>query len=372
MELVNKTPVPAVVRVTPIDEATARAGLLVAKATFRWGPMPPADVRGAGTAAVELDDQDPLPIFDRDEETELGPLPADVEPREDGSFEVLVVGEAHAANDRPVRSRQVGVQVGEVRNTLTVHGDRFWQPSGGISPAEPFLRMPLTYERAFGGTAVVQIDDASYLDISHPLNPLGRGFDAAAQAQLLGKSLECPAGYPRLVDDRRPLSNLEDPRSPITGPHDDPEPYCWTAIPRSIGFSQIRRIRQVRAGVEPDPDSMADETIKDLYRRAHPDWRMKLPQMPVEVALLGLTPDEMVRFLLPALQIVADYVVGERTGVLESSPSTLVLLPSERRFTLVYRAPFHFEPVEGQEACLRLRLVHSPGLLAAAGAKPPI
>ena len=66
--------------------------------------------------------------------------------------DIVVTGHAHAPAGKPVRELTAALLVGPVRKTLVVGGDRTWEgrrPS--LSAPEPFVRMPLTYERAFGG-----------------------------------------------------------------------------------------------------------------------------------------------------------------------------------------------------------------------------
>jgi len=98
------------------------------------------------------------------------------------------------------------------------------------------------------------------------------------------------------------------------------------------------------------------EAIEQAYHRAHPQWRMPLPLASAPVTMVGLGPWEQVTFALPSLRIEIDAMLGAETAVLTLMPQTLLLLPEERRFTIVYRdvtmVPFR----EGEERGLRLRL----------------
>lgn len=64
--------------------------------------------------------------------------------------DVIVVGDAHAPGGRPVAELDVGLRVGPIQKILRVVGDRVWGAFGASTP-EPFVRMPLLYECAFGG-----------------------------------------------------------------------------------------------------------------------------------------------------------------------------------------------------------------------------
>ena len=69
-----------------------------------------------------------------------------------------------------------------------------WHASAPIA----FEEMPLRWERAFGGSAAIRIDEASTMPLSEPMIPLGRGFDFSEIAASLGRALACPPGYPIL------------------------------------------------------------------------------------------------------------------------------------------------------------------------------
>ena len=70
---------------------------------------------------------------------------------------------------------EVSIQVGALRKALLVRGDRAWSPSLlGPRPGtpSPFVKMPITYERAFGGCALGP-DAANQREFR---NPAGTGF----------------------------------------------------------------------------------------------------------------------------------------------------------------------------------------------------
>src|SRR5690606_16313300 len=64
--------------------------------------------------------------------------------------DVIVVGQAHAPGGQPVTQLDVGLRVGPIQKVLRVFGDRFWNAFGPSAP-QPFVSMPLVYERAYGG-----------------------------------------------------------------------------------------------------------------------------------------------------------------------------------------------------------------------------
>jgi len=113
--------------------------------------------------------------------------------------EVLIWGRCFAPEGKPRPASQVNFQLGPIKKTLYVFGNRQWKRSGVgavISDPEPFTEMPIMYERAFGGGGFDR-------------NPAGRGINPVIM----------PSG-----EEMRPLPNIEDPRHLIGSPKDRPEP----------------------------------------------------------------------------------------------------------------------------------------------------
>jgi hypothetical protein len=100
--------------------------------------------------------------------------------------DVIVLGSARTPGGKPVTGMSVSVRVGAVTAKLEVIGDRVWKKGlMGVAPGKPerFTEMPLTWERAYGGTCPAKGGEG--LDSWRP-NPVGRGFwltdkDAADQ-----------------------------------------------------------------------------------------------------------------------------------------------------------------------------------------------
>lgn len=76
--------------------------------------------------------------------------------------EALVVGHAYAPGGKPAPVVAAKLGVGAVEKEVWVVGDRVWKGGAPGEPA-PFERMPLSYDRAFGGEG-------------HAPNPGGKGF----------------------------------------------------------------------------------------------------------------------------------------------------------------------------------------------------
>src|SRR5690349_4219406 len=76
---------------------------------------------------------------------------APIKPRCD----VLLNGSAYAPKGEPVRRLTVGLQVGSMQKSFAVVGNRVWRSFLGFVSStrpEPFVKMPISYDNAFGGT----------------------------------------------------------------------------------------------------------------------------------------------------------------------------------------------------------------------------
>jgi len=233
-----------------------------------------------------------------------------------------------------------------------------------MTPPQPFAQMSLGFERAFGGRAVARIDQHSEMPLYHVLNPHGRGFDAALMAVQLGQLLRAPEGFPVLVDYVRALPNVESPVSCVARPEDAPEPVSWATLPVDVPLHAARKAQQIPpetsmgelmggGQVQDDPFAGVDE----LLYRAHPDWVMSVPARAPHIRMENLIDEKAdVRLDVPDQRLVADYVIGGRNGSRPLTPQRLVLLPDERRFCLLYRMPFTYPHVPGEERAIRIRL----------------
>ena len=114
--------------------------------------------------------------------------------------DVLLTGHAHAPAGAP--ATQVTFRFGHRKNgferRVVVRGERRWMKAGvKLAPTDPrpFKKVPLVYERAFGGPGFDR-------------NPVGIGAGSDA------------------------LPQLEDPARPIESPGDTAEPVCFAGVPQ--------------------------------------------------------------------------------------------------------------------------------------------
>jgi len=346
MQLKNTTHLPARIFMTETPDPRVWRGCITAKATYRFDP--------SGEVFPQVDNA--LPILEADQDTRLGILSRDDMPPRQGMFQVILLGAAQPSRGRAVEQMRVTLQVGSTRQTLLVTGDRHWQGrsgQGGASRPVPFIRMPLTWARAFGGTRDVLVDRETIVEVTHHLNPAGRGFDPGPQANRLSQFLQAPAGYPD-YDEHRLLPNLEDPAHPILSPLQNPDPACWATVPLASPLHMSRAVRSCGRGAFPD----LSRTLPEAFYRAHPDWIISTPQRGALVRMRGLTPRGQVQFRLPGLCVQALYGSKSHRRSCELAPRVLVLLPDEGRFYLVFSHRFK---VQGPHALRSVRLRSGQG-----------
>ena len=138
--------------------------------------------------------------------------------------DVLVQGHALAARGRALEKMVVRLELpGQRKKDVLITGDRHWErgfTGMKATPPRPFTRMPLVYERAFGGA------DHSHPEPKHHgtdlRNPVGLGFRKNPRAgDALGTA----------------LPNLEDPYNLLA---------TWNGTPPPVGLGSLSRGWQPR------------------------------------------------------------------------------------------------------------------------------
>jgi len=212
--------------------------------------------------------------------------------------DIYLRGHAWAPGGRAATRSALAIRVGECSVHAQVFGDRVWvRTLGEVRPSPParFTRMPILWERSFGGRPP-RLRERSVAIAER--NPVGRGlFDRGSEAA------------------DQPLPNFEDPRDPITQLADRPLP---------VGFGPIARHWQPRRSLAGTYDqTWLDERAPlwpaDLDPRffcaAAPGLSTTTPLEGGElVELLGLHPDGVVRFELPRLALQAKFAYHRSAG----------------------------------------------------------
>ncbi|WP_438036476.1 DUF2169 family type VI secretion system accessory protein [Sorangium sp. So ce204] len=307
----NATPV-AALAVPLHDERGVDVVILLAKATFaRRGPT-----------LVLLEEQAPLRLNDvptdeaavRDGRESSIRYPSDVCCEKPGA-DVVIVGSA--VSSKAVSSLDVAVRAPGRSMSLTVHGERVFYKSGlgiKISPAAPFERAAITYERAYGGTS----KDGTVVEWH---NPVGRGAHRST-SELDGSPAPC----------------IEDPAHPVTGTDATPPAgfgaiAMWWLPRRALSGTMDAAWQRERMPLPPlDFD-------RRFYHVAHPGLQLDRPLAAGDViATHGLCPEGLFDVTIPELAIVAH--LRRATGRAVSLPlalDTAVLEPDTARVELTFR-----------------------------------
>ncbi len=253
--------------------------------------------------------------------------------------DVLVVGQAHAPKGKPTDAMNVSLRVGPVAKSLRVIGDRTWQ-SGSPSAPRPFLTMPITYERAYGGTDRKSKTPETDWEWR---NPVGTGF-AVAKANLDGVA----------------LPNVEDPKDPIRS---------WNDRPAVAGFGAISSHWQPRialAGTYDDKwmkerQPLVPDDFQDRYFQCAPADQ-QTPEFlkgGEPVLLEGLTTGGKLAFILPRVlpRLETRFYTGERQAHELPKLHTVIIEPDVPRVSLVWHSalPCHFKVQKLERTIVRLK-----------------
>lgn len=233
--------------------------------------------------------------------------------------DVVLVGQAWSPNGRRVSSLDVTLQVAHRTKAVRVFGDRSWR-SGGISSPAPFDRVPLVYERAFGGVHVTEGGEV----LAEERNPVGVGFAGKRKAKEL---------------QGQPLPNLEDPRQLLRGLGDSPAPAGFGFVApswlprRAYAGTYDETWQKTRASYLP-----ADFDPR-YFCAAHPDLvfdRHLEGGEPVE--LTNGSAAGPLRFALPRCRMEVTVKVAGTPVTPPVCLETVLLEPDESRLCLTWRA----------------------------------
>lgn len=253
--------------------------------------------------------------------------------------DILVAGHACAPAGQQVREMDVAFRVGSVQKVLRVFGDRRWAAFGATEP-ELFERMPIVYERAFGGVDLKGPNPER--DFYWP-NPIGTGFSVDK-----GRALA------------QPLPNIEYP---------DRLMASWDDRPQPAGLGPIACHWQPRvafAGTYDDHwmktrQPLLAEDLDDRYFQAAPPDQ----QAPAflrggePVACQGLGPHGPLRFDLPKVSLGFEtrFRDGSREIHQNRTLHSVIIEPDVPRVSLVWHSalPCHSRVHKLRETAITLK-----------------
>jgi len=247
--------------------------------------------------------------------------------RTKATTDVILLGHAYAPGERPVTELDIGFRVGPVVKRLHVTGDRFWEGKS-VSPPQPFLKMPLIYERAYGGF------DPESRDTPTPQwdvrNPVGTGFALSESAidGLRVPNIEYPNRLIRNWDDRPPPAAMG--------------PLCTHWEPRvRLAGTYDEKWQQERFPLLP-------EDFDDRHYQCAPADQQS-PRFLAggePAALINLDPTGDLRFELPRVFLCFEtfFYTGERQEHERPKLHTVILEPGFPRMSLVWHSALPCHP----------------------------
>ena len=326
MDFVNETGFAASIARVQLLYKDLLMATVVVKCTFDVGPN--GEVRRA---------EEQIAVSEADVQDELGTIDGDIVPIK-SCCDVAVFGKAHAPDGAPSTMVQVDLRVGQLQRKLVVYGDRRWERDGaGFRPSAPtpFSSMPLTYDRAFGGSAIWYGSMAgSFAD-----NAKGRGYLKRAEDV-----------------EGTPLPNIEEADQLIRSWEDAPLPAAFAPLPRD---SALRGTR----GVVVDIGAQTTRLEPAFFTCAHP--RMQMASYPAGsvVELQGMRPEGRWSFRLPEVALSVAVELGGARYELPVVMDTLVMLPEQRRFYVVGRRALVYQFVARRERRIQVVAHASDGLV---------
>jgi hypothetical protein len=241
-------------------------------------------------------------------------------------IDFVVSGSAHSPNNEPATKLRARLSVGNsIEKAVEVVGDRHWVRShtGTVyaSEPEPFINMPLVFDRAYGGSYV---SEDGTRQSWYPENPVGVGCYGSLDAgDFIGT----------------PLPNIFPIGSRINN---------WGDRSSSCGFSFLSPATAPRVGFAGTYDQ---KWLDDHYPLLPPDFDDRFEQSAPEdqqldrleegelVSIENMTADGKLDFVLPSLHLPATFLVKDEPDIrLDARADTIVVLPDARKLTVTWRA----------------------------------
>jgi hypothetical protein len=253
--------------------------------------------------------------------------------------DVLVNGSAYALHADPVKKVTVGLYLGPIEKRFQVVGDRVWDKIlfwTTPTPVEPFTKLPISYDRAYGGTDKSEKNPEKVKTYVH--NPVGVGYyPLTCSKKLVGKPLPNTCEIGRIATNRkgkyRPMSFSATSRNfksrlPFVGTYD-------------------------KKWLEERVPYFPDDFDYRYFQCAPPDQQMPHPKGGEQIGLENLTPDGLRRFRLPTMPMPILFIphrgeVQQRDAVID----TVLIEPDKNRFMLTWRTSLPLK-----KSCFEIRQI---------------
>lgn len=318
MDFTNSTDVPAEMLVGSTGDREMLC-IVASKVTYRIDE---------GGGLVLVTGEDAWPVFEEPFVFRSVDLAPDLDFRKQG-IDLVVFAKATAPHAEPVPAMRLGIECGDLRHEIDVFGERRWTKSGrGLAPSEPepFVEMPLTNDRAYGGAASWE-----GVEMEHPVNPDGKGFYLSEE---------------EAVDS--PLPNLERPSDRIGAWSDQPGPAC---LYRAQGVE----IDPEEAESE-DPEALVASQMQTMFNQTVPELIADPEGWGDHLRLSGFSRSGELVFPVPEVGgPTAHASIGNLQSRFPSTLSSLIVLVPERIMIATYVCLFRylFRPEEIRSVALR-------------------
>jgi hypothetical protein len=303
MELLNRTPFPAAIFRTVIDE-NRLAAAVVARITFNLE---------AGKLAVAS--QHPWIVSGPPWQGPQGSMDSDEVFRR-GGVDLLLFGSARTPGKKPVEHMNVTMTVGGWSRTIRITGERAWvrgmRQLKATSPV-PFTEIPLTMANAFGGR-----DDWDGLSIPFPENEHGKGFFLEEETAVGGR-----------------LPNIEDPRCPVVAWTDRPAPV-------GVGFCPIVSGQRLRNGLRLDDQGRLIELRPQFFNAAFPEMVLPSVTPGEQVRIDGVWHDGPLTFAIPDAAPRVILAFGNQIIERDLAIDQVGIEADNARVFITYRHPFRY------------------------------
>jgi hypothetical protein len=335
MQLINRTPFAGGVFVDAAPDGTETL-VLAMKATYEFGGTESPRVAAAQDALVFSDVYAGEPgasslLYESD--ANWGRQAADV----------ALMAHAYPRRDAD-RETDVSMRIGGLVKTAHVFGDRTWSGSLGrpsVSSPKVFERIPLIYERAFGGTDRSPESEQDFE--GHEENPVGRGLRAKKT---------------RMPIDSCMLPNVEDPKALIKGPGDRPRPVGFTFVAKGWKRRSNYAGTYDEAWQRDRMPLLPKDFDPRFYTAASEGLSMPFLTGGEPVELVNLTPSRRERFVMPTMNLQAGFHIDAAPTMLTMRLDTAIIDAVNMKLLMVWHGS---HPVQGHVDDVQWVLVESGG-----------
>jgi hypothetical protein len=238
--------------------------------------------------------------------------------------DVLLNGSAYAPGGVPTERVVVGLRVGPIAKSFTVLGNRTWKyglVSLTSTRPEPFVKMPISYDNAFGGIDDLNADPKKHR--TYLQNHAGIGYYESTGPG---------------IDNKR-MPNTEESTEPIRRPNGKYRPMAFGSIGRAWQPRPTYAGTYDKKWLDNVFPFLPADFQDDYYQAAPIDQQMPHPHGGELVELVNLAPSGRVVFPIPTLEVPIEF--SHRKDGRKTIPGTIdavLVEPDQGRFMVSWRA----------------------------------